>query len=83
MFNAEISTGTIGNGTNESPYGPQMKDYMLSWSDATGIPVPNFTPNPNAMNVFITCEDLVMEEINNDSDFFVHWSELIVEEEPV
>ena len=77
MWHGEFSVSTKGSGTVEDPYGPELKTYQVAWSDVTGIPVPSYTPDPNAMNIYAKGDQAVIDAMAVDDDFFAHWYEEI------
>jgi hypothetical protein len=54
---------------------PQLADAypLLSWVDVTGQPAASIIPSPNLYTVQITCDDSVMDQIQQDSSYGVLW----------
>lgn len=56
-------------------------DYPMPWQDVTGQPSENLWPDPNIYVVEAKAEELVLDNIDSDSDYLVLWSEEMVEED--
>lgn len=43
--------------------------------DITYQPAVNLLPDPNLLSAYVECDESVLTDIENDSNFFVLWSE--------
>lgn len=56
---------------------PKLEDdhQLISWTDVTGQPVQNISPEPNEYTVEIICTEAVLDAIEADAQYEVLWSE--------
>ena len=73
----EVLTAWTGDGLSlESSNRPVIADdYTVAWTDTTGQPSENLTPNPNMYIVQIECDEATLEAIEADSKYEILWSE--------
>jgi hypothetical protein len=79
----ECMTQWKGDGTQDNANRPTIgDDYAVKkWQDHTGQPSANLQPDPNLYIVYVECEADVLDAIEADGNYFVLWSEEIVEDE--
>ncbi len=80
MWEAEIITPWIGDGTEENSNRPQLgDDYTIKrWEDITGQPSENLHPDPSIYIVKVLVEAIILDVIEADSNYQVLWAEEVV-----
>lgn len=80
-YKAQISGPWTGTGLSQQDANrPQLGDdfNLLDTSDVTNQPTVNLQPDPNLFAVEVVILDIVLDGIEADNTYYVHWSEEIV-----
>lgn len=80
-YRAQISGPWIGTGLFlQDAKRPQLSDdlELLNMSDVTGQPSENLQPDPNLYTVEVVVLDTVLDDIQSDNTYYIHWNEEVV-----
>lgn len=82
MIISEIITSWIGTGSDADPFFPKIcNDYNIFASeDVTAQPAENLPLDQNMYVIKVKVDNNVFSEIEADDNYFVLWSEEIVNE---